>query len=493
MCDSRLDLFETVPVDTPSKLISGINFRKAGEHPPPTDSAATPHCLWYYSCRFHTRIRQHINNMQAKSIAENETNFMASDTPAHIIIIGAGPIGLETALYARYLGYQVTLIEKGQICHHVLQWQHISMFSPFGDNSSTLGRAAIASQSPAHPLDALNQLQTGAQWFKNYLEPLSQTDLIVDHIRTHTEVLSVSRSWLIKTDLSEPQVRGNDTFRVLIQDGKQETVITADIVIDTSGVLGQPNQIGTGGATAIGESNCHNQFHRLSPTIEQAATLTDQRILVVGSGHTAAHTLVNLTQTRSTADATNATITWITRNSNQLGIAAIADDPLRNRCDLVQQANQQASDKQVTRLAGTTIHRITQQDDGTFEVELYQRNDGENDGRQITLVVDQVFAHTGFQPDSSIFRELQVHLCYATEGPSKLAAKLLNHGSEDCLDQSPVSAADLINPEPNFYVLGVKSYGRNSNFLFSVGLQQIKQLFQIIGDRKDLDLYVTFK
>jgi len=428
--------------------------------------------------------------MQAKVIAENKTNFMAIDTPAHIIIIGAGPIGLETALYARYLGYQVTLIEKGEVCQHVLQWQHISMFSPFGDNSSTLGRAAIAGQSPEHPLDTLDQLQTGAQWFKNYLEPLSHTDLIDDHIRTNTKVLSVSRSWLIKTDLADQQSRVADTFRVLIQDGKQETVMTADIVIDTSGVLGQPNPIGAGGGTAIGEINCHTQFHRLSPTAEHAATLTNQRILVVGSGHTAAHTLVNLTQTRSTADAT---ITWITRNSNQLGIATIADDPLSNRRDLVQQANQTPSNKQVTRIAGTSIHRITQQDAGTFEVELHQHDDGENDGTSITLVVDQIFAHTGFQPDNSIFRELQVHLCYATEGPIKLAAKLLDHGSEDCLDQSPVYATDLINPEPNFYVLGVKSYGRNSNFLFSVGLQQIKQLFQIIGDRKDLDLYATFK
>jgi hypothetical protein len=158
----------------------------------------------------------------------------------------------------------------------------------------------------------------------------------------------------------------------------------------------------------------------------------------------------------------------------------------------VHQANEKASSNQVTRIAGAIIHRITQHEDETFEVELHQR-DSENDGRQITLVVDQVFAHTGFQPDNSIFRELQVHLCYATEGPIKLAAKLLDHGSEDCLDQSPVSATDLINPEPNFYVLGVKSYGRNSNFLFSVGLQQITQLFQIIGGRKDLDLYATIQ
>ena len=415
---------------------------------------------------------------------------MAIDTPAHIIIIGAGPIGLETALYARYLGYQVTLIEKGEVCQHVLQWQHINMFSPFGDNSSTLGRAAIKGQSPEHRLDRLDQLQTGAQWFKNYLEPLSHTDLIVDHIHTNTQVLSVSRSWLSKTDLVAQQTRVADTFRVLIQGDNQETVITADIVIDTSGVLGQPNPIGAGGGTAIGENNCHNKFHHLSPTTEHAATLAKQRILVVGSGHTAAHTLVKRTQTRSTTDPP---ITWITRNSNHLGIAAIADDPLSYRNELVQQANQTAHNKQVTRIAGTIIHRITQQDDETFEVELHQHGDNENDCNQIKIVVDQVFAHTGFQPNNTIFRELQVHLCYATEGPIKLAAKLLEHGSEDCLDQSPVCSTDLINPEPNFYILGVKSYGRNSNFLFNVGLQQIKQLFQIIGDRKDLDLYATFE
>ncbi|MEC9117285.1 MAG: FAD-dependent oxidoreductase, partial [Planctomycetota bacterium] len=34
---------------------------------------------------------------------------MAIDTPATIAILGAGPIGLEAALYARFLGYEVTV------------------------------------------------------------------------------------------------------------------------------------------------------------------------------------------------------------------------------------------------------------------------------------------------------------------------------------------------------------------------------------------------
>jgi hypothetical protein len=71
----------------------------------------------------------------------------------------------------------------------------------------------------------------------------------------------------------------------------------------------------------------------------------------------------------------------------------------------------------------------------------------------------------------------------------KLAAALLGSASGDCLDQTPHGPQSLLNPEPDFYILGAKSYGRNSSFLISIGLQQIRDLFTIIGDRADLDLY----
>lgn len=74
-------------------------------------------------------------------------------------------------------------------------------------------------------------------------------------------------------------------------------------------------------------------------------------------------------------------------------------------------------------------------------------------------------------------------------GPMKLAAKLLNESSADCLDQQSHGPQTLVNPEPNFYILGAKSYGRNSNFLFSLGLEQIRELFTVIAGREELDLY----
>jgi hypothetical protein len=63
----------------------------------------------------------------------------------------------------------------------------------------------------------------------------------------------------------------------------------------------------------------------------------------------------------------------------------------------------------------------------------------------------------------------------------KLAAALLGESSSDCLTAgSNLSADTLKNPEPNFYILGAKSYGTNSNFLMQVGHNQIRDVFRLI-------------
>ena len=62
----------------------------------------------------------------------------------------------------------------------------------------------------------------------------------------------------------------------------------------------------------------------------------------------------------------------------------------------------------------------------------------------------------------------------------KLAATLLAAagGSGDCLKQAAPGAATLRNPEPRFYILGMKSYGRNSSFLMRVGYEQCALLVE---------------
>ncbi len=71
----------------------------------------------------------------------------------------------------------------------------------------------------------------------------------------------------------------------------------------------------------------------------------------------------------------------------------------------------------------------------------------------------------------------------------KLAATLLSSGEADCLAQTSSGADALTHPEPAFFILGAKSYGKNVNFLIRLGLEQIRDVFTLIEGDPAVDLY----
>jgi hypothetical protein len=73
----------------------------------------------------------------------------------------------------------------------------------------------------------------------------------------------------------------------------------------------------------------------------------------------------------------------------------------------------------------------------------------------------------------------------------RLAAALLSQGSADCLAVGGQGAEALLNPEPGFFILGSKSYGRNSSFLLRAGFEQVRDVFRLLEGRNDLDLYTS--
>ena len=83
--------------------------------------------------------------------------------------------------------------------------------------------------------------------------------------------------------------------------------------------------------------------------------------------------------------------------------------------------------------------------------------------------------------DFTIYRQLQVHECWKTSGPMKLSAALLSSSYVDFLDQTSQGADTLRNPVPDFFILGAKSYGRNSTFLMRVGWEQVGEVFSLLG------------
>ena len=179
---------------------------------------------------------------------------MAVDTPATIAIVGAGPIGIEAALYARFLGYSVLLFDKGGAAEHVRRWGRVQLFTPFSMNSSPLRIAALSAQDDDFQPPPPDAQLTGAQWATEYLLPLAHSDLVGDSLREHCEVLSITRPDFLKGECIGDEARGEDEFRVLYVDGDgREHVELVDVVIDASGVFSNPNNCGPGGGLALGE------------------------------------------------------------------------------------------------------------------------------------------------------------------------------------------------------------------------------------------------
>jgi hypothetical protein len=365
------------------------------------------------------------------------------------------------------------------------------MFSPFHMNSTRLAIAALSAQDERYRPPAADALLTGREFAQQYLIPLAHTDLLSDHVLEHRRVHSIGRSGWLKHEGVDSGDRARSKFLILSRDiGGGEHFSTADVVIDTTGTYANPCWMGDGGIPAIGEIQLFDQFqHRVPDILDQDRSRYENRhTLVVGSGYSAATSIVLLAELAESASHTRAT--WLTRakDANAGPMAVFENDRLPSRLQIAEQANRLALDPAgpVRWICGGSSIQSIEKNGDQFQVSLA----GEVSE---TLQVDHIVANTGYHPDATIYRELQVHECYATSGPMKLAAALAHDKGQDCLDQMARGAGSLLTTEPNFYILGSKSYGQDSRFLLSIGHLQIRDLFSIIADRSDLDLYKTIQ
>jgi hypothetical protein len=95
---------------------------------------------------------------------------------------------------------------------------------------------------------------------------------------------------------------------------------------------------------------------------------------------------------------------------------------------------------------------------------------------------DEVIGATGFRPNLEITRELRVGLDAALEAPTALAP-LIDPNVHSCGTVPPHGADELKHPEPNFFTVGMKSYGRAPTFLTLTGYEQVRSVVAaLVGD-----------
>jgi hypothetical protein len=395
---------------------------------------------------------------------------MAVDTPARIAVIGAGPIGLEAALYGRYLGYTVDIYERGRTAEHLLRWGHVRLFTPWEMNVTTLGVAALRIQDEAWKPARADEIMTCRELADRYFLPLAKSDLLSDSIQERMEVVAVGREGLLRADLPADDRRADVPFRILLRDADgTERVEHAEVVLDCSGTLGTPNPLGCGGIPAVGELACREQIEYGLPDVLGAdrERYVGRETLVLGGGHAAATTVTSLAALSAQDPATH--VAWVTRRDAADGagpIVEIADDPLPQRAALAKKANLLAAQ------AGGPVEHVPQSQIESISFDsATQKFSVELGGCDVAhRQFDRVVALVGHRPDARLYGELQ-----AIELP---------HGTDD-------PTAPLRFDEPDFYVLGAKTFGRTPGFNLSIGREQIRRLYTILGDREGLDLYKT--
>jgi thioredoxin reductase len=390
-----------------------------------------------------------------------------------IAIIGAGPVGLAAAAHAIERNLKPIVLEAGsEIGHAVRQWGHVRMFSPWEYNvdraaARLLEAAGWNSPDPHH-------YPTGHEFVAHYLEPLAAGTVLRNHIQTSSRVTDISR---VGFDKVKTKGREQAQFELRYQNGVGPKTLRADAVIDASGSWSSPNAAGGNGLPAIGEVEAQQRVAYGMPDVltRERPRYAGRTVAVLGAGHSAVGTLIELIQLKSENPATK--VVWLVRGENTAkAFGGGANDKLVARGQLGAKLAELVAQKQLQVEAGFRVSHITFGDD-----RLRIATGSASCCRHV--IADELIVAAGFRPDISFLRELRIALDPALECPPALAP-LIDPNEHSCGTVRPHGARELAQPEAGFYFAGMKSYGRAPTFLTLTGYEQVRSIVaDIAGDR----------
>jgi thioredoxin reductase len=380
-----------------------------------------------------------------------------------IVIIGAGPVGLAAAAHLIRRGEQPFVFEAGAtVGASMLRWGHVRLFSPWRYIIDQQARALLTEDGWQAP--DLDAYPTASQIVKQYLVPLARLPQMQAALRLQRRVLVVSRA---RMDKVKTPGRETSPFVVRVQHpGGEEEDMFARAVIDASGTYLTPNPLGAHGLFALGERELSAHiFYGLPDVLEaERARYAGKRVLVVGSGHSAQNTVLDLARLAEQAPGT--IVLWaIRRPAAQQMFGGGKQDALPERGRLGARSQALIVQGQVQLFTGVQIHALVQTREG-----IVIAGEEERIGP-----VDEIIAATGFRPDLSLTRELRLGLDAWLESPVALAP-LIDPNVHSCGTVPPHGVQELAHPEPDFYCVGMKSYGRAPTFLLLTGYEQVRSI-----------------
>lgn len=383
---------------------------------------------------------------------------------APVVVIGAGPQGLAAAAHLVERHEDVIVLEQGaRAGAAVSEWGHVRLFSPWPELTDAAARRLLEPTGWTAPASGC---PTGAEWVRQYLEPLAGA--LGDRVRFRTRVAAVSR---LGRDKVVDGGRAEQPFVVhaIGSDGEQLRVL-ARAVIDATGTWAHPNPAGADGLPAVGETDAADVIGYRIP--DDLRPLAGSHVAVVGAGHSATHAVLRLSELARDAPGTR--VTWLLRRGSTGTVFGAGEaDALPERAALGSRARQVVEHGLVDLLTGFRVAEFRRHERAVTLVA--------DDGREVADVA-RVFALTGFRPDLGMLRELRLDLDPALEAVAGIAAEI-DPNIHSCGTVAATGASHLRHPEPGLFIVGAKSYGRAPTFLALTGYEQVRSVVaELCGD-----------
>jgi thioredoxin reductase len=389
-----------------------------------------------------------------------------------VVVVGAGPAGLAAAAHLVGRGLTPLVLEAGPVAGAaVRQWHHVRLFSRWSELVDGAAEKLLAPSGWQTPDP--DGYPTGAEWAQRYLQPLA--DVLGDRVRYGARVVGVARrGW----DRVVDAARAGEPLTVRVQTADGEERVTARAVIDASGTWTLPNPLGGDGLPALGEHAAADRITYRVPDLtdpDARARYAGKRIAVAGSGHSALTALVAFAELAQDEPGTH--VEWLLRRGEMGDTFGGGDaDQLPARGALGQRAAKAVAAGQITTVTGFRTSTVQRDSEGRLLVESFN-------GARLGPV-DEVVVLAGFRPDLSFLSEVRLDLDPVLQAPRKLAP-LIDPNVHSCGTVYPHGALELAQPEPDVYLVGMKSYGRAPTFLSLTGYEQVRSVVAAIaGDRE---------
>lgn len=391
-----------------------------------------------------------------------------------VAIIGGGPVGLAAAAHLVNKGQKFVLFEAGNtIGSSMLKWGHVRMFSPWEYNVDKEAKKLLNEAGWVSPDDA--DLPTGRELVEKYLLPLSNLPILKEHIFLNAKVVGVAKKG---RDKLKTEHRDNVPFQLYVEINGLTKVFEAKAIIDSSGTWENPNPILSNGIWTTSERNLSERIYYGIPNVQELGDrYKDKAVMVVGSGHSAINALLDLAEIKEKYPNTH--ICWVLRKKHvREAYGGQENDGLQARGELGTRIQKLVDMKLVEVITPFYIHEVNNVD-GKISVS------GELNGEETTIrLIEEIVVSTGFRPDTSFLNEIRLSLDSSVESVEALAP-LIDPNIHSCGTVRPHGEAELRQPEKDFYIVGMKSYGRAPTFLLATGYEQVRSVVAYLtGDYK---------